>query len=420
MGINKSILTALFFVFSISSQAQILTDSTIKEVVINTDTILRIKNINPYFTLHVDSTLSYDFEINKEDPSKYYWYLKNSPVGVKINRETGLLTFKAEKSFFLSGKLKYDYEYKVKIGIQNLNNPIEHIDTSFRLLFFNTEIIPSVIKPTVTNVVYADEGDTINFKLQCDNGSFPIDEITYFSNYPAKSLTSVTKCNDEYTWFIPFDFIKDSDKEKIKMLELFFVGITKFNIRDTTIIKIYVKDNINYPQRVIEFEELRKQVTNYIVQLKSSFKLTDEKIKKTKKNRTAFDLGSAATGLGGTVFSSLPNVDQKTVGKILPSIGVALVPVKEATAPNVTSDQNTALLIRNSIKRLEYLLKDNVLVGDRDSDILQKEKKIKDEIKQMQIQLIDIPFSDEKLNSKQLDDYFNNPKVNKKYRVKKK
>ena len=420
MGINKGILTALFFVFSISSQAQIFTDSTIKEVVINTDTILRIKNINPYFTLHVDSTLSYDFEINKEDPSKYYWYLKNSPVGVKINRETGLLTFKAEKSFFLSGKLKYDYEYKVKIGIQTLNNPLEHIDTSFSLLFFNTEIIPSVIKPTVTNVVYADEGDTINFKLQCDNGSFPIDEITYFSNYPAKSLTSVTKCNDEYTWFIPFDFIKDSDKEKIKMLELFFVGITKFNIRDTTIIKIYVKDNINYPQRVIEFEELRKQVTNYIVQLKSSFKLTDEKIKKTKKNRTAFDLGSAATGLGGTVFSSLPNVDQKTVGKILPSIGVALVPVKEATAPNVTSDQNTALLIRNSIKRLEYLLKDNVLVGDRDSDILQKEKKIKDEIKQMQIQLIDIPFSDEKLNSKQLDDYFNNPKVNKKYRVKKK
>ena len=61
-----------------------------------------------------------------------------------------------------------------------------------------------------------------------------------------------------------------------------------------------------------------------------------------------------------------------------------------------------------------------MLVGDRDSDILQKEKKIKDEIKQMQIQLIDIPFSDEKLNSKQLDDYFNNPKVNKKYRVKKK
>jgi hypothetical protein len=204
------------------------------------------------------------------------------------------------------------------------------------------------------------------------------------------------------------------------MLELYFVGITKFNIRDTTTIKIFVKDNINYPQRVIEYEELRKQVENYIVQLKSSFKLTDEKIKKTKKNRTAFDLGSAATGLGGTVFSSLPNTDQKTVGKILPSIGVALVPVKEATAPNVTSDQNTALLIRNSIKRLEYLLKDNPLVGDRDPEILQKDKKIKDEIKQMQIQLIDIPFSDEKLNSKQLDEYFNNPKVNKKYRVKKK
>ena len=419
MGIKKIIIVSLFFIFSIGSKAQILTDSTIKEV-INTDTILRIKNINPYFTLHVDSTLIYDFEINKEDPSKYYWYLKNSPVGVKINRETGILTFKAEKSFFLSGKLKYDYEYKVKIGIQNLDNPLDHIDTSFILLFFNTEIIPSVIKPTVTNIIYADEGDTINFRLQCDDGSFPIDEITYFSNYPAKSLTSVTKCNDEYTWFIPFDFIKDNEKDKLKMLELYFVGITKFNIRDTTTIKIYVKDNINYPQRVIEYDELRKQVENYIVQLKSSFKLTDEKIKKTKKNRTAFDLGSAATGLGGTVFSSLPNTDQKTVGKILPSLGVALVPVKEATAPNVTSDQNTALLIRNSIKRLEYLLKDNPLIGDRDPEILQKEKKIKDEIKQMQIQLIDIPFSDEKLNSKQLDAYFNNPKVNKKYRVKKK
>jgi hypothetical protein len=65
MVIKKSIITALFIVFSFISHAQILTDSTIKEV-INTDTILRIKNINPYFTLHVDSTLSYDFEI-KDD-----------------------------------------------------------------------------------------------------------------------------------------------------------------------------------------------------------------------------------------------------------------------------------------------------------------------------------------------------------------
>jgi hypothetical protein len=34
------------------------------------DTALRIRNLNPYFTLHVDSTLSYQLEINK-DPGRY-------------------------------------------------------------------------------------------------------------------------------------------------------------------------------------------------------------------------------------------------------------------------------------------------------------------------------------------------------------
>src|SRR5450432_2487037 len=110
------------------------------------DSILRIRNLSPYFTLHVDSTMSYALEINK-NPSHYYWYLKNSPVGLKINKDNGLLTFKAEKSYFLSGKLKYDYEYKVNIGLQNLNNPTDRIDTSFILLFYSTEIIPSKIKP---------------------------------------------------------------------------------------------------------------------------------------------------------------------------------------------------------------------------------------------------------------------------------
>src|ERR1700753_3071915 len=57
------------------------------------DTTLRIRNLNPYFTLHVDSTLSYQMEINK-DPSRYFFFMKNAPVGLKI-RENGLLTFKA-------------------------------------------------------------------------------------------------------------------------------------------------------------------------------------------------------------------------------------------------------------------------------------------------------------------------------------
>jgi len=414
----KVTIIAFFIFFSFTGHAQIIADTTHK-LVNYADSVLRIRNINPYFTLHVDSTLKYGFEINR-DQSQYYWYLKNSPVGLKINKDNGVLTFKAEKSFFLSGKLKYDFEYKVNIGIQNLNIPDDRIDTSFVLLFYNTEIIPSRIKPTVTNTLYIDEGDTITFKLQCDNGSFPIEEITYFSNYQAKSLTPVSKCNDDYTWCAPFDFVKETDKDRQKLLELYFVGVNKFSNRDTALIHIYVKENINYPLREKEFNKLFTDVSSYILQLKSSFRLVDSKLKKTKRTRTSFDLGSAGAGLGGTVFSSLPNPDQKTIGKILPSVGVAIVPVKEAAAPNSSSDQNTASLIRNSIKRLEYLIAENNIVGDRDAEILTKTKKLKDELKQIQIQLIDIPIAEEKLNSEELDEYFNNPKVNKKYKVKQK
>ncbi|CAN5446935.1 hypothetical protein BH11BAC5_BH11BAC5_34810 [soil metagenome] len=415
--INKKILYLLiFFTLPATLFSQIKLDS-IPAIFNQPDTALRIKNLNPYFSLHVDSTLRYPLIINK-DIAKYYWFLKNSPVGLKINKDNGELTFKAEKSFFLSGRLKYDYEYKVSLSVQNLDNPEERVDTSFVLLFYNTEIIPSKVKPTVTNTLFIDEGDTVSFKLQCDNGNFPIEEITYFSNYPIKSLTPVTKCNDDFTWRAPFDFIKDTDKDKIKKLEIYFIGTNKFNNRDTAIINIIVKESINYPQQVIEFEKLRSEIDHYVLQLKSSFRLVDKKIKKTKGTRTSFDLASASTALGGTVFSSLPGSSQQTAGKILPSVGVALVPVKEASAPNSSSDQNTATLIRNSIKRLEYLLADNTLAGEKDPYILTKSSKLKEELKQSQVQLIDIPIAEENLSQKELDDYFNNPKVNKKYKVK--
>lgn len=420
LNLNMAIKTIVFsgwlFLLSLTGFSQVETDTTLIPVPHPVDTVLRIRNMNPYFTLEVDSTLRYAFEINK-DQSQYYWYLKNSPVGLKINKDNGLLTFKAEKSYFLSGRLKYDYEYKVNIGLQNLNDPTERIDTSFVLMFYNTEIIPSRIKPSVGSTLTAEEGDTINFKLQCENGSFPIEDITYFSNYQAKSLTPINSCNDEFTWYVPFDFVKDTDKEKTKMLELVFIGANKFSNRDTAIVRIMVKENINYPQREMEFEKLKVDVQQYILQLKSSFRIVDQKLKKVKKTRTGFDLASAATGLGGTVFSSMSNEDQKTAGKILPSVGVALVPVKEASAPNSSADQNTASLIRNAIKRLEYLLAENTLIGDRDPAILTKVNRLKDELKQTQIQLIDIPIAEENLSSKELDEYFNSPKVNKKYKV---
>ena len=53
----------------------------------STDTILRITNLNPFFTLQVDSTLVYDLEINKP-PHHFFWFLKNAPIGVKIDKNT--------------------------------------------------------------------------------------------------------------------------------------------------------------------------------------------------------------------------------------------------------------------------------------------------------------------------------------------
>ena len=411
----KAVAFVCVFFFCINSFSQVKLDTLI--IVNQVDSTLRIKNLNPYFTLHVDSTLKYQYEINKEQ-EKYYWFLKNSPVGLKINKDNGSLTFKAEKSFFLSGRLKYDYEYKIALRVQNLNDPEDRVDTSFTLLFYNTEIIPSMVKPTVTKTLFIDEGDTISFKLQCDNGSFPIEEITYLSNYPVKSLTPVNKCNDDFTWCAPFDFVKNGDKNKEKQLELFFIGTNKFHNTDTAAILIVVRESINYPQQLLEFEKLSSDANKYVLQLKSSFRLVDKKIKKNKSSRTTFNLVSASTVLSGAVLSSLPG-DNQAASKIMPSVGVALVPVKEAAAPLNNYDQNTATLIRSSIKRLEYLLADNMLVGERDPEILNKSRKLKEELKQTQIQLIDIPIAEESSSSKELDAYFNDPKINKKYKVKK-
>jgi hypothetical protein len=68
---------------------------------------------------------------------------------------------------------------------------------------------------------------------------------------------------------------------------------------------------------------------------------------------------------------------------------------------------------------LEFLLQDNQLSGTRDPEILNKARKLREELKQMQVQLIDIPYSEEAVDEAELDAYFNNPKVNKKYKPRK-
>ena len=45
---------------------------------------------------------------------------------------------------------------------------------------------------------------------------------------------------------------------------------------------------------------------------------------------------------------------------------------------------------------------------------------MKDELQQIQLQLIDVAIVDDTRNKEDLDEYFNNPKVNKKYRLKSK
>ena len=382
------------------------------------DTTLRIIDLNPFFTLHVDSSFSYKLQINKSS-GNYFWYLKNSPVGLRINKDNGLVSFKADKSYFLSGKLKFDVDYKVMVGVQNMNDPTEKVDTSFTIVFYNTEIIPSKIKPTISNTVIIEEGESVSFKVFCENGSFPIENIITLTSMPISKYQVVQQCGDEFNWTPSYDMVKETDQGKEKIVTLQFIGSTKFKIKDTANVKLIVKDALNFPLAVEEYNQTVKNVNRYVLQLKYTFLQLDKRLKKTKTARTTFDLVSATTSLTGTVMSTSGNENTQRNGKILPSVGLALVPIKEASVPNKSVDQNQAALIRTSIKRLEYMVQDNQLVGAKDHEIVRKNNKLKEELKQVQIQLIEVPieitndFTEEELNR-----YFNSPKVNKKYRLK--
>ena len=121
----------------------------------------------------------------------------------------------------------------------------------------------------------------------------------------------------------------------------------------------------------------------------------------------------------GTILATSEGDKSQRTGKILPSVGLAMVPIKEASAPNRSVDQNQAAAIRASIKRLEYMIYDNQLIGEKDWEITKKTNKLKDELKQIQIQLIEVPLElTNDLTEEELNRYFNSPKVNKKYRLK--
>jgi hypothetical protein len=257
--------------------------------------------------------------------------------------------------------------------------------------------------------------------VECETGSFPIESISFYSNVPIKNFSLVKKCDDDFTWSPGFDFVKETDSAKQRLVLLNFVGINKFFVKDTTTVRIYVKDALNYPMMLDEYNNTVKGLSTYILQLKYAFVQLDQKVRHNKGTRTGFDMTTASTALGGTVLASSASVGAQTAGKILPSAGVALVPVKEAAAPQKTAEQNSASLVRSSIKRLEYMKAENGLVGEKDMDIVKKMSKLKDEMKQAQIQLIDVPIDENtNMTEEQLNEYFNSKKVNNKYRLKSK
>lgn len=386
--------------------------------VFHPDTSLRIINLNPYFTLHVDSTLSYQLQVNK-NPENYFWYLKNAPVGLKIGKDNGIISFKADKAYFLSGKLKYDVTYKVATGVQNLNDPADKVDTTFNIVFFNTEILPSKIKPTVYGSIWVEEGEPISFKLLCETGNFPIENVMMTSSVPIKNYSVVQKCGDEFNWTPDYEVTKETDTNRAKTILLSFIGTTKMGLRDTATVRIIVRDALNYPLALEDYNQAAKNIDRYVLSLKYSFLILDKKLRKTKSTRTTFDLTSTSTSLTGTILSTSGDEGSQRVGKILPSVGLALVPIKEAAVPNKAVDQNQASQIRASIKRLEYMRQDNLLIGSKDRDIQRKTAKLRDELKQVQVQLIDVPIElTNDLSEEELNRYFNSPKVNKKYRLK--
>jgi|LakMenE18May11ns_1017448.scaffolds.fasta_scaffold9932604_3 hypothetical protein len=421
---------SLFVLFNcIAAFASGQTDTTLKTKQTDTtlhpapigyqDTALRITNVNPYFTLHVDSILSYDFIINK-NPTDYYWFLTNSPVGVKIDRKTGTLYVKGEKALFKTGRLKYDIPYKVQVGVQNLHNPTDRVDTSITILFYSTEIIVSKLKPSTASTLSLEEGDSVQFRIQCDEGSFPFEQINVNSSVPLSNYTAVKKCNDQFKWNIPFGLFKDNDTAKQKIILLEFIGSDKFFNRDTAVVRLVIKPGINYPVRNQQYQKEYDGLKTYIKKLTLTFAVISEEVRKNKKTRTIFDISGSSTALAGTIISTTatPNSNAEDIGKILPSVGLTLIPVKEGVAPNKIQQQNTASQVRGEVRRLEYVLEENSLTSERDLEVLTKTKRLKEELKKSMLQFADLPIVEfnENFTEEEAEKYFKDPKVNKKYK----
>lgn len=411
------ILILLFYSYA---NAQTGEDSVVKKTpepppFVIVDMPLRITNFSPFFSLHVDSSLNYKFLINK-DPKKYYWYLKDAPAGFKLDKDDGVITFKSNKSLFLSGRLKYDKEYPVIFGVQNLSNPFDKIDTTLKVTFYSTDIIYPRIKPTVVSPVTVAEGTKLSFNVLCEPGNFPIEKILLTSDVSIGRYKLPQTCDDTFEWTPSYDFVNEKDPNKEKAVTLIFIGSTNFNFSDTAKVKVIVKDGLDYDIANMEYHIADSSMRRWLRTLKITFVGIDKKLRKTKSTRTAFDISTTSATASSPILLSLEK--DKPIGKIMPGVGAVLVPIREASAPAKTAEQNQATLLRSNIKRLDYILSDNQISGDRDPLIVSKTNTIKTELRQSQIQLIDVPTEVyDAMTDEQLDQYINSRKVQKKYRL---
>src|SRR5690606_37860899 len=119
----------------------------------------------------------------------------------------------------------------------------------------------------------------VQFGVVCEAGNFPIDDIMFSSNIPISNYTMVKQCDDVFSWTPPFDFVSENDTGKQKTVLLSFIGNTKFKVRDTAVVKVIVKDALNYPFAVQEHASVVSSINYYVMQLQYVFYQLDKQIR---------------------------------------------------------------------------------------------------------------------------------------------
>jgi len=387
------------------------------------DTTLCIINVSPCFYLYPDSAIAYQLRLNR-NPSGYTWYLKNNPPAVQLDSKTGMLYIKASATLFRQQKMFFGHRYVVSLGVQNNRDPTEWTDTSFAVIFQDPAIARGQIIPSVAGDIFAEEGDTIRFTLGCDNGNALVQSIKLSTSVAIGNYTSIQRCDDVFMWAIPFDFIRDRDSLDLRELRLTFVSIDDLQKKDTAEINIVIRQGINYVEKNQEYRKTAEEVKKYVQSLKLTFYVLNKSLRFNKFSRALFDVSAALTALAPAVIPEQQD-EAKTgsgwnVSKLLPGIGLTLIPIKESLVPVKVQERANANQVRAVAKKLEFALLQNNLIGHRDPAVLNMICNLHEELRQARMQLIEVPLMefDEDLSIEDAESYFKNYRTHKRHRLK--